>query len=69
MGKQKGFSQKIISLILKDKRGNSLKVWKPVFTEIGSQCGNTVTLKENKSINSDKTKVANVFNKHFINIA
>ena len=47
--------------MLKAKWGNSLETCKLFFIEKDSQCGDTVTLE-------DKTKVAKVFNKDFINI-
>ena len=50
------------------KNKNFWKLCKPFFTEKGSQYDQNITLIEKKSSISEKHKVANIFNKYFVNI-
>ena len=52
----------------KMKNKNSWKLCKPFFTEKGSQYNQNITLIEKKRSISEKHKVANSFNKPFVNI-
>ena len=44
------------------------ELWKPFFREKGSQYNQNITLIETKRLNIGKHKVANIFNKYFVNI-
>ena len=50
------------------KNKNFWKLCKPFFTEKGSQYDQNITLIETKRSISEKHKVANIFNKYFVNI-
>ena len=50
------------------KNKNFWKLCKPFFTEKGSQYDQNITLIEKKRSMSEKHKVANIFNKYFVNI-
>ena len=50
------------------KNKNFWKLCKPFFTERGSQYDQNITLIEKKRSISEKHKVANIFNKYFVNI-
>ena len=50
------------------KNKNFWKLCKPFFTEKGSQYNQNITLIEKKRSISEKQKVANIFNKYFVNI-
>ena len=50
------------------KNKNFWKLFKPFFIEKGSQYDQNITLIEKKRSISEKHKVANIFNKYFVNI-
>ena len=50
------------------KSKNLWKLFKPYFTEKGSQCHQNITIIAKKRSISEKQNVANIFNKYFINI-
>ena len=53
-----------------DKMKNKIfwKLSKSFFTEKGSQYNQNVTLIEKNTLNLKKHKVANIFNKHYVNV-
>ena len=65
---KKNILKSCISTNDKMKNKNFWKLCKPFLTEKGSQYDQNITLIEKKYSISDKRKVANIFNKYFVNI-
>ena len=65
---KKNFLKSCISTNDKMKNINFWKLCKPFFTERGSHYDQNITLIEKKCSISEKHKVANIFNKYFVNI-
>ena len=65
---KKNFLKNCISTNDKMKNKNFRKLCKPFFTEKGSQYDQNITLIEKRCSISEKHKVANIFNKYFVNI-
>ena len=65
---KKNFLKSCISTNDKMKNKNFWKLCKPFFTEKGSQYDQNITLIEKKRSISERHKVANIFNKYFVNI-
>ena len=65
---KKNFLKSCISTNDKMKNTNLWDLCKPFFTEKGSQYDQNITLIEKKRSISEKHKVANIFNKYFVNI-
>ena len=65
---KKNFLKSCISTNYEMKSKNFWKLCKPFFTEKGSQYNQNIMLTEKKHSISEKHKVANIFNKYFVNI-
>ena len=68
LSQKKNFLKSCISTNDKMKNKNFWKLCKPFFIEKGSQYDQNITLIEKKRSISEKHKVANIFNKYFVNI-